>query len=111
MPHRHRLNVEVRALGGRAGLGIVLAAYRTGPERRRHQGQILGPGGAADGVGQQNRRRGVGAALRDADQHIVVATHPHQVVGERQVGQQLPLADNGVQVVDRIARQDGVLGK
>jgi hypothetical protein len=41
----------------------------------------------------------------------VVAANPHQVVGERQVGQQLPLADHGVQVLDGIAWQDRVFGE
>ena len=65
----------------------------------------------ADGVGQQHRRRGVGPHLRDAHQRAVVAAHPHQKVGEGQVGQQLPLADHRVQVVDGVAGQDGVLGE
>ena len=41
----------------------------------------------------------------------VVAAHPHQIVGERQVGQQLPFAHHRVQVVDGVAGQDGVLGE
>ena len=41
----------------------------------------------------------------------VVTTHPHQEIGEGQVGQQLPLADHRVQMVDRVAWQDGVLGE
>ena len=53
----------------------------------------------------------LGRTLGDAHQLAVVAAHPHQVVGEGQVGQQLPFAHHGVQVVDGVAGQDGVLGK
>jgi hypothetical protein len=41
----------------------------------------------------------------------VVAANPHQVIGERQVGQQLPLPHHRVQMVHRVARQHGVFGK
>ncbi len=62
-------------------------------------------------VGLQNRRGGVGPALRHTHQHAVVTAHPHQVVGEGQVGQQLPLPHHGMQVIDGVAWEHRVLGE
>ena len=82
-----------------------------GSESVGDERQPLGGYDAADRVGLQDRRRGVRPALRHTHQHAVVAAHPHQVVGERQVGQQLPLPHHRVQVVHRVARQHGVFGE
>ena len=65
----------------------------------------------ADGVGEQHRRRRVRPHWATQTSARVVAAHPHQEIGEGQVGQQLPLADHRVQMVDRVAGQDGVLGE
>ncbi len=80
-------------------------------ERRGHQRQVTVGDDGADGVPDQDRRGGVGPALGHTDQRAVIAAHPHQIVGERKVRQQLPFADHRVQVVHGAARQHRVLGE
>ncbi len=58
-----------------------------------------------------HRRPGVRPALRNAHQDTVVAANPHQVIGKRQVGKELPLPDHRMQVVHRAARQHRVFGE
>ncbi|SKU34726.1 Uncharacterised protein [Mycobacteroides abscessus subsp. abscessus] len=107
--HRNRLYVQ---LGGVLGqVRVALALDGTRGKRRLHQGYVGDLGDGADSVVVDDGRRGVGSALGHADEGIVVAVHPHQVVGEREIGQQLPLGDHGVQVIDGITGQHGVLGK
>ena len=90
---------------------VAFQANGAGLESRGDRWHAGGVGDGSDRVAQQHSRRGVRPALCDADQGIVVAANPHQVVGERQVGKQLPLAHHGVQMVDGAARQDGVFGE
>ena len=78
--------------------------------RHRPRHGLLGHDGA-DRVGDQQGGSGVGPALCDAHQLAVLTGHPHQEVPEGQVGQQLPLSDYRVQMVDRPAGQQGVLGE
>ena len=117
---RHHL-VVISDRGGRhvvAGQGRraflrpdVFQVGVTGGEGFGDERRAIGGEDAAHHVGLQHRGRGRGPALRHAHQHAVVAADPHQVVGERQVGQQLPLPDHGVQMVHRVARQHRVLGE
>ena len=106
--YRHRLDPNpggaVAALHGGGADGARV-------ERRSDDREVLGLGHCAHRVGEQHRRRGVRPHLGHADQHAVVAADPHQIVGERQVGQQLPFPDDGVQVIDRVSGQHGVLGE
>jgi hypothetical protein len=63
-------------------------------------------------VGGRRRRR---TALRDAEEALapalVVHRHPEQEVGEREVGEQLPLGDDALEVDDRGAGERGVGGE
>ena len=84
---------------------IAAVAHRHRPEQT-----LLGHRGA-HGVGDQQGGRGGGPALRHADHHAVIAANPHQIVAEGQIGQQLPLTHDGMQMVHSGAGQDGVLGE
>ena len=94
--------------------GILLSDHRHDlapmPHRNRPEEPFVGHHGAHRVTDQQRGGR-VGPALRDADQVVVLPADPQQVVPEGHVSQQLPLADDGVQVIDGAARQDGVLGE
>ena len=109
--NRHRLDVQPATVTGFRAPGIAFPADRPRGEGSAHDRHVGGVGQGSHRVGQQDRRCGVGADLSDTDQDIVIAAHPHQVVGEGQIGQQLPFPHHGVQVVDGIARQDSVLGE
>lgn len=121
MPGQHRHHVPAVAHWGRLDVSAgqprillgrnVIGFGGAGGEGLGDQRQPLGGHDGAHRVGLQHGRRRVRPALRHAHQHAVVAAHPHQIVGEGQVGQQLPLPDHRVQVVDRVARQHGVLGE
>ena len=108
VPHGHGFDVES------GGTELTLdgrPADRARPESRGDDRDVVGLRESPDGVGEKDGRRGVGPHLRDTDHLCVVALYPHQVIGERQIGEQLPLADHGMQVVDGIAGQDSVLGE
>ena len=94
-----------RGLVGQQGHHLTAVAHRNGTQQT-----LLGHLGA-DRVGDQQRGGGGGPALRDADNRAVIAAYPHQKVAEGQIGQQLPLAHHGVQMIDRGPGQHGVLGE
>ena len=88
--------VQFAAVGSNGRYGVLCSnAYNRGP----------------DGVGDQQRGGGGGPALRHADRRAVIAANPHQIIAEGQIGQQLPLAHDGMQVVDGGAGEDRVLGE
>ena len=109
--HRHRLDVEMSPSSAESACPSSLsrpiapdlkAAVTNGIRRRRRRCRRRRPAAPSARCW---------AALRHTHQHAVVAAHPHQIVGEGEVGQQLPLADHGVQVVDGVAGQHRVLGE
>lgn len=77
---------------------------------------VHGEPGADDVLGMRGGRGGR-PGVRDAHEiaavGLVLGGHrdPQQEVGERKVGQQLPLRDDGLQVVGRFAGEAGVLGE
>jgi hypothetical protein len=109
--HRHRFDVQSRLLPRIRLARIAFQSDRAGFEGRHDQRHSLGIQYPADHVSQQNSRGGIRPALGDTDHRAVVAADPHQIIGERKVGEQLPFADHRMQVVDGAARQDGVFGE